>query len=225
MRLIMKNNNAIKGEKCRRKFLRFFPQGFQDSKYEHWERTYKVNAHEMWKKLLNRQIYNSLLHEKEFSEIAKRAISIEAKTNFLFSFEKMAIRDAVATPEGARLFAEGLANFLWSKKKINDKYLEWAQTIAKLPRKQTRVLTWPILTVFGFIAAPKKFIFFKPMVTLIAASKYGFEFNYHTPFSIETLESLLEFVRVLKKDIADLHPRDLIDIQSFIWVQGSSEYD
>jgi hypothetical protein len=220
----MRRKNNAKAETCRKKFLRFFPEGFQDSKYEHWERDYKFRAHEMWKELLNRPLYEILLQEKNFNEIAKRAINIEAKTNFLFSFEKMALRDAVATPQGAQIFAEGLANFLWSKKQITQRYLEWAQAISKLPRKQTRVLTWPILSVFGFIAVPKKYIFFKPMVTRIAATKYGFELNYRPPFCVETLESLLEFVDTLKRELADMHPRDMIDIQSFIWVQGSSEY-
>ena len=37
--------------------------------------------------------------------------------------------------------------------------------------------------------------------------------------------SLLKFAAVIKKDLQDLHPKDMIDIQSFIWVQGSEEYE
>jgi len=29
----------------------------------------------------------------------------------------------------------------------------------------------------------------------------------------------------VRRDLRDLRPRDMIDIQSFLWVQGSSEYD
>jgi hypothetical protein len=29
----------------------------------------------------------------------------------------------------------------------------------------------------------------------------------------------------VKRDTRDLRPRDMIDVQSFIWVQGSEEYD
>jgi hypothetical protein len=28
----------------------------------------------------------------------------------------------------------------------------------------------------------------------------------------------------VRRDLRDLRPRDLIDIQSFLWVQGSDEY-
>jgi hypothetical protein len=35
----------------------------------------------------------------------------------------------------------------------------------------------------------------------------------------------LEFASVVSSDLADLKPRDMIDIQSFIWAIGSTEYD
>ena len=31
-------------------------------------------------------------------------------------------------------------------------------------------------------------------------------------------------LRTVSRDLRDLRPRDQIDIQSFIWVQGSDEY-
>ena len=35
---------------------------------------------------------------------------------------------------------------------------------------------------------------------------------------------LLAFAARIRVDLRDLRPRDMIDIQSFIWVQGSDEY-
>jgi hypothetical protein len=35
----------------------------------------------------------------------------------------------------------------------------------------------------------------------------------------------MEFARVVSRDLRDLRPRDMIDIQSFLWVQGSDEYE
>ena len=35
---------------------------------------------------------------------------------------------------------------------------------------------------------------------------------------------LLAFVQEVRSDISDLKPRDMIDLQSFLWVQGSDEY-
>jgi hypothetical protein len=58
--------------------------------------------------LLGLSTYRSLLDAGEYVEIDARAVRIESRTNLLFSFEKMAIRDAVKSQEGARAFAEGL---------------------------------------------------------------------------------------------------------------------
>jgi hypothetical protein len=209
---------------CRRKFLRFFPDGFTDEKYFGWERGYKWNAHEKWHEQLNRAEFRSLLKKGEFSEIAARAVKIESPTNLLFSFEKMALRDAVKSDEGAKLFAEGLDDFLHGKSKIEKRFERWCETVAALPKKQSRVLTHPLVTVFGFLARPETHIFLKPNVSRRAAREYGFDFRYKSKPSWETYASLLKFAELIKHDLADLKLRDMIDVQSFIWVQGSTEY-
>ena len=212
-------------DRCRRKFLRFFPKGFADQKYIDWERDYKQEAHDRWNELLNQEEYLSLLRSGEHEEIARRAVAIESRTNLLFSFEKMALRDALKPPSGARAFAEGLCGFLHGKGSERERFEKWRDVVAELPRRQTRVLTWPLLTVFGFIAQPERHFFLKPMVTRLAADQYGFEFFYRSAPTWQTYESLLEFAETVSRDLRDLKPRDMIDIQSFIWVQGSSEYD
>mgnify|MGYP000206245770 CR=1 FL=1 len=62
--------------RCREKFLRFFPKGFEDQKYLAWERGYKWQAHERWNVQLNRPEYESLLEKQEFIEIAGRAVKV-----------------------------------------------------------------------------------------------------------------------------------------------------
>jgi len=98
------------------------------------------------------------------------------------------------------------------------------EVVAGLPRRQTRVLTWPVVTVFGFIAAPASHIFLKPTVTRRAAETLGVPFEYRSRPNWETYAELLRHARAVRKDLPDLHPRDMIDIQSFLWVQGSDEY-
>jgi hypothetical protein len=217
---------AFKGaKKCRRKFLRFFPEGFRDETYVAWERDYKWQAHEQWNEALDPASFRSLLRSGKFKEIASQAVRIESRTNLLFSFEKMALRDAVKSEAGAQLFSEALYEFLHGTASIPNRFAQWCDAVAALPRKQTRVLTWPIVTVFGFIAQPETQIFLKPNVTRRAAAEYGFDFQYTSRPNWATYANLLEFAAVVRRDVKDLRPRDLIDIQSFIWVQGSDEYD
>lgn len=210
--------------RCRRKFLRYFPGGFRDETYISWERGYKWEAHEQWDELLDKSAYRSLLKDEDYAEVAARAVRLESRTNLLFSFEKMALRDAVKPPAGARAFALGLYDFIYGAGDTKLKFERWCEVVGALPRKQTRVLTWPVVTVFGFIAQPETHIFLKPNVTRTAAREYGFDFRYQSRPSWETYANLLQFGEVVRRDLRDLKPRDMIDIQSFIWVQGSDEY-
>jgi len=210
--------------KCIRKFQYYFPGGYQGTKYREWERNYKWEAHLRWEEKLYKKEFKRLLQEGQYAEIAKRAIAIESKTNLLFSFEKMALRDAVKDEASAKLFAKGLYDFLHGTKTIKERFENYRDMLAKLPVKQTRVLTWPVLTVFGFIAQPADHIYLKPTVTKAAAKKYKFDFSYSSKPGWDTYESLLEFAETVRADTSKLGPRDMIDLQSFIWVMGSEEY-
>jgi len=212
-------------QKCRKKFLKFFPDGFYDETYLDWERNYKWEAHKRWESTLGRHEFRGLLSSGEYQEAARRAVNLESRTNLLFSFEKMALRDALKEPEGARAFASGLYDFLYGPGGAKPRFERWCETVAELPRKQTRVLTWPVVTVFGFIALPETHIFLKPNVTRAAAREYGFDFRYQSRPSWDTYASLLEFAETVRHDLRGLRPRDMIDIQSFLWVQGSDEYE
>ena len=211
--------------RCRRKFLRFFSGGFGDETYVDWERGYKWEAHERWDAALDRSKFRAMIDEGRYGDIASHAVTIESRTNLLFSFEKMALRDAVKSPDGARAFSEGLYDFLYGRAGDERRFEQWCEVVGALPRKQTRVLTWPVLTVFGFIAQPDRHMFLKPNVTRVAAGEYGFDFTYASRPNWNTYSSLLAFADRVMRDQRDLEPRDLIDAQSFIWVQGSDEYE
>lgn len=161
----------------------------------------------------------------EYEEIASRALKSLSGTNLLFSFESMALRDAVRTPSGARRFSEGLFEFLHGRGSLARRFDDWCEAVASLPKKQSRVLTHPVVTVFGFIAQPETHIFFKPTVTRTAAARYGLDLEYASRPSWDMYSRVLDFASIVRSDLADMKPRDMIDIQSFIWVIGSSEYE
>jgi hypothetical protein len=210
--------------KCRRRFLRFFPKGFYDERYLEWERDYKAEAHARWTAALPVTTFGQLLAVGHYQAIAAEALRIEARTNLLFSFEKMAVRDAVRTAAGARRFAEALYAWVHGRGSAESRFGVWCDAIAGLPRRQTRVLTWPVVTVFGFLAQPDRHVFLKPNVTRLAAVRYGFDFHYRSRPNWTTYSQLLDLAEMVRSDQRDLGPRDLIDIQSFLWVQGSEEY-
>lgn len=211
-------------ERGRRRFLRKFPGGFRDETYLDWERNYKWEAHQEWAATLNEHDFRQALRQERYQDIASRAVKIESGRSLLFSFEKMALRDAVRSDSGAKTFSEGLFAFLYGKKPMALRFAEWVSAIEALPRKQTRVLTWPLATVFGFIAQPGVHIFLKPNTTKEAAKVLGFPFAYKPRPNWATYKEYLDLAEVTRKRLRDLGPRDMIDIQSFLWVLGSSEY-
>jgi hypothetical protein len=211
--------------KARKKFLAVFPKGFADETYIDWERDYKWQAHRRWQERLAEPLFAARLGRHDFAGIARDAIAIEGRTNLLFSFEKMALRDAVKSAAGAQAFAEGLYDFLHGPGTPAAHFDRWCGVLAALPRRQTRVLTWPVATVLGFIAQPQAHFYVKPNVTREAAKAYGHALDYRAQPNAATYAAMLAFAETVRRDHAILKPRDMIDLQSFIWVQGSAEYE
>jgi hypothetical protein len=215
---------------ARRRFLDFYPRGFDDDDYIALERGYKWRAHEQWSQALSHGTFSRLIGEEQYAQIAFTALGILARTHLLFSFESMALRDAIRTKQGARIFAEGLYMLLHGDGSLDDRFDRWINDARLLPQKKSRVFTWPVLTVFPFIADPKRHLYLKPIVTQQAARRWGFDFAYSSKPTTSTYQSLLAFGRDVRDGLAQSRfpgrrARDQIDVQSFIWVLGSTEYD
>lgn len=221
------NVNYLGAARCRRKFELYYPGGFHDEVFLVAERSNKERAHLEWQQQLGPVAMRKLLARGEYRDIADIALRIESRANLLFAFERMALRDAVRTPAGARLFAHELQGFLYGRGSLRNQFKDWRDALDDLPRRSDRKLTWPLVTVIGFIARPDKHLFLKPRVTRKAALAYGFDFEYQPQPAWPVYDSLLTFAAIMRRDL-DKKPgfkaRDMIDLQSFIWVQGAQEY-
>src|SRR5213075_2141786 len=89
-------------DRCKKKFIHYFKKGYRDQQYMEWERQYKFDASAEFQNELNRNTYLKLLNNSAYEKIASSVVRIESKTNLLFSFEKMALRDALKTSAGAK---------------------------------------------------------------------------------------------------------------------------
>lgn len=213
---------------CRRKFELFYPDGFEDETYLVAERASKERAHLEWEAELAPATFRKLLARGEFRQVCDAAVRVESRSGLLFSFERMALRDAVKTAAGARLFATELYAFLYGHGPQQRRFNDWLEALADLPRRGSPVLTWPVATVFGFIARPDRHMFLKPRTTRKAAQRYGYALHYQSKPAWNLYQDLLTFATVVRRDL-DRKPgfkaRDMIDLQSFIWVQGAPEYE
>ena len=124
----------------------------------------------------------------------------------VFPFEKMVLRDAVKSVGGSKLFATGLYDYIYGSALLQISFENFVDCVKKLPRKQTRVLTLLLVTVFGFIGNPKEHIFLKPRIAKIAAEKYNFDFRFASAPNWDTYSNLLDFADPIKRDTGMLPP-------------------
>ena len=208
--------------RCRRRFLHFFPDGFRDQTYQAWERDYKVNAHREWNRVLNQSLHKALLRRGEFEEAALRAVRIEARTNLIFRSRKWPCVTRLRVRRGLKLLLWSLRLLVRSRRARGatgdaSGFFTAAQAdacihLAHRDRLRIYRTTGP-------------HIFLKPNVTRKAALEYGFPLQYEARPNWTSYSNFLRFTEQVRRDIQDLHPRDMIDLQSFLWVQGSNEYE
>ena len=216
---------SLSQEQARQKFLRAFPLGFADPGYYEEERRYKSEANKDWQARLSREVFRRLLSERDYEGISQalRSILSKNKLNLPSTFELMAINRLTMNPESQPIVAEHLYALIYG----NDFGSELDRFVLALQRLNTKGLkpfTWPVVTLFPFIADPTRHMFVKPEATKVAAARLGIELNYKSIPNVVTYGRVMELTQRLLDDLKDLRPADLIDIQSFIWVTHSDGY-
>jgi len=209
--------------RARRKFLSLFPGGFRDADYLALERAHKWAAHERWQAALGRERLTRLLADEAHVEIANRAMEVAASANLIFSFETVALRDGVKTAAGARLFAQGLHDLLYGSASAAARFEAWTGVLGHLPRRLTRVLTWPAASLFGFLAEPSQHLLIRPGLMRLVARRYGWDYRHSPHPNGDSYGNALALAAQVKHDLHDLNPRDMIDIQAFLGIQCAED--
>lgn len=200
---------GFKGARAR--FVRHFPEGFASADYGHHERDYKVAA----KTRLDDTV--PLERAGVGTDLGEVILGIHRRTNLLSPFEKVRVQDLLRSPAA-------------------DAYVNAAARFAVTPTKTTLgaldailrphdCAKWTIVTYLPFLWRPDVHMFLKPEVTKDYAARVGHSFAdaYRPRLDLDVYTSLLDLAEATGAEIADLEPRDRIDIQSFIWVVG--KYD
>ncbi len=198
-----------------------FKLGFEDPTYigdaKLGERQYKWAAHEMFESLLGSGQFEQLL-EKDLTDLIRRAKQCIAKVNLLSVFEVAALKDAFMDECAGRRFFETLLVLLRSGEITEDVFAPYAKAVCDLPADKGRVATWPVATILPFLAQPDRHLFIKPEVTQNAAARLGFSLRYKPAPNWITYEAALRMAHIYSSKISALKPRDMIDVQSFIYV-------
>jgi hypothetical protein len=193
---------------ARNRFLHFFPNGFQSDGYAAQERGYKVAA----KSKLDTAV--PLEEAQTGTGFGEAVLSVFRATNLLSPFEKTRLQDVLRGPH-ADPFIQAAARFTLGE----GKPALLAMERALRPHDNAK---WTVVTYLPFLWRPEQHMFLKPEVTKDFAVRIGHKFasEYKPRLEIDVYESLLDLASKTADELADLHLRDRIDVQSFIWVVG-----
>lgn len=208
------NTEYVGFDGARARFLRIFPEGFNDPHYlghaKTGERNYKLEAIAKLEELL------PLAAAKKAENSGEAALAIYRSLNLLAPFEQMRVQDLLRSTDAdafirlAAAFAEGEIGVLERMKPI----------LARYDSEK-----WTIATYLPFLWRSHDHMFLKPNVTRDFAKRVGHPFaqDYQAKLNGDTYRSLIDLVGKTRAAIDGLGPRDNIDIQSFIWVVGEYE--
>ena len=193
---------------ARARFMRIFPGGFEDQKFRTWERDYKMKA--------KRKLDAALPLEAAlmWSGSGDGARSAFGATNLLAPIEMARVGEALrSTMAGA--FICGAAAFA-------NGAIEAGLRDMVAVLKPFGITKWTVLTYLPYLWRPEAHMFLKPEVTREYAERVGhsFKFAYAPEPTPAVYASLLDLAQTTRREIADLRPADMIDVQSFIWTVG-----
>ena len=193
-------------------FVKKFPGGFRDPEYVKQERVYKVKASKALHEHLSAKALSGLVKKRNFAEVATRARRLVSATNLVFKFEQIKLSNGLKTPENQELFAKALLAQLYGRGPFQARMEGFMDALSSIGAAK-----WTIATYFAFLAFPKEHLFLKPSPTKRMARACSIELNYRPELNWLTYSMALNVASALKSHLRELRPKDMIDIQSFIW--------
>jgi hypothetical protein len=195
---------------ARARFLRLFPDGFGGAEFARHERDPKVSASSFLNSVLPLEMACS--PRPEHCELAMKAYT---KIGMLSPFESARTRDVLKGADGVAFIAAAAA---LARGEVGSGLKTIERVFA--PHGQP---SWPAATFLPFFWRPDDCMFLKPEVTKDFAERVGHPFAsvYGAKLEAPVYEALMSLALETKAQLKDLGPRDMIDIQSFIWIVGA----
>jgi hypothetical protein len=199
------------------KFLLNFPGGLSGELYLSKERNYKVEASEFARELLSKGRFTDLLSKEDWGTLSTDIKRVYSKTNLLASFEMIKLGAALKNDDKIKLVSNTLFDLLYQDIGIPQKVES-----AAVKLKPLELDKWPVITYLLFLIYPNDCMFVKPTVTKAAAENRGFDIQYESKVNANTYNRILLFSQDLFQRLSEdsrqeLHPRDMIDVQGFMW--------
>jgi hypothetical protein len=199
------------------RFSATYPDGFEDSNFIKLTREANLRGHKFCSQLLSQEELSRLIEDGAFDAICDRARHVESTTNLLTKSERKALHDALETPACQKLFSIALANLLYGSENDETRFKQFLRTLGILELNK-----WPFATLFSFIRHPQQSAFVKPSAIQNAAKALCWRINYKAEPNWKTYDAVLRLYSYIRTNLLEegMMPRDLIDVQSFVWLAG-----
>ena len=209
----------------KKRFEEQFVGGFYGKRFHDEERDYKDELVGIAHQLLAKDVLMPLMRAENYRQVCDQAKKLVSHSKNIqpSPFEKMAFADGLKKLTDAQPFARSLFDFLHGDGDLEPRFNRFAQVLEQMDADK-----WPIITTFRFFLFPVTDVFIKPLNLQSAAGASRLGINYRPRLNWLTYHSVVKFYQILFTDLAasnaELKPRDMIDVQSFIWCIDPNSY-
>lgn len=199
------------------RFMKLYPNGFDDPGFVAATRDGVLRGHKFCVQLLSQDELARLIAAGEHGAVCDRARHVEAAANLLTKSERKSLHDTLDDPASQKLFAAALAGLLHGVETPEARFKQFLRTLGILGLGK-----WPFATLFGFIHQPRENAFVKPTVIQNAARALCWRIGYKPEPNWKTYDAVLRLLGYVRANLLEegLMPRDLMDVQSFVWAVG-----
>jgi len=199
------------------RFMAIYPDGFEDAGFIKTAREANQRGHKFCTQLLSQDELSRLIEDGNFDAVCDRARHVESTTNLLTKTERKVFHEALETPACQKLFSLGLAELFYGAETEEARFKHFLRTLGILHLNK-----WPFATLFGAIRYPQQFAFVKATAIQNGARALCWRINYKVDPNWKTYDAILRMCSYVRTNLIEegLMPRDLIDVQSFIYAIG-----
>lgn len=199
------------------RFMRGYPDGFEDAAFIKTTRDATIRGHKFCAQLLAKEELSRLIEDGCFEAVCDRARHVESTANLLTKSERKAFHDALDLPASQKLFSAALADLLYGTEAEEARFKHFLRTMGILNLNK-----WPFATLFSFVRYPQQHAFIKASAIQNGAKALCWRINYKPEPNWKTYDAVLRLYSYVRTNLLEegLMPRDMADIQSFIWYVG-----
>ncbi len=211
------NNDFVTIPMAIERFMRNYPDGFEAPNFTKATRDASMGGHKFCAQLLSQEELSRLIEEGCFGAVCDRARHVESTTNLLTKTERKVLHEALELPASQKMFSLALADLLYGTETEEARFKHFLRTLAILQLNK-----WPFATLFSFIRHPLQHAFIKPAAIQNAAKALCWRINYKPEPNWKTYDAILRLYSYVRATLLEegMMPRDLIDVQTFIWSIG-----